>query len=51
MKTVLFFDGENTLEYLSMRDGWIENIIWSLQKHLDIIFDEEGMIKENGDDE
>jgi hypothetical protein len=51
MKTVLFFDGENTLEYLSMRDGFFENIIWSLQKHLGIIFDEEGMIKVNGDEQ
>jgi len=36
----------DTLDYLSMRDGFIENIIWSLQKHLGITFDEEGMIKE-----
>jgi hypothetical protein len=43
--------GENTLEYLSMRDGFFENIIWSLQKHLGIIFDEEGMIKVNGDEQ
>ena len=51
MKDVLFFDGENTLEYLSYRDGFFENILWSLQKHLGIIFDEEGMIKANGDEQ
>ena len=49
MNDVLFFDGENTLEYLSMRDGFFENILWSLQKHLGITFDEEGMIKVNGE--
>ena len=40
----------DTLDYLSMRDGLIENKIWSLQKHLDITFDEEGMIKDVKED-